>query len=226
MEEFELSLLDAAGAAEQMRDINEEGLPGSVAELSSAFEGLQIAIGEQGLTARVTGLFDKFTLFLTLLRESEGPWLSIITWALTLIPAILLIGLTLKFVGFAIGGYTVAIAIWNVATAVAIGLHRILSGSLLYVRAVLLIQAAATGIATAAQWAFNLSILANPIVLIIVAIVAAIGAVCVCNLPIPQSDPGGVPVSLWVDQTKLAFVAGHSNRAHRSCGYIHNQVPG
>ena len=182
--------LEAAdGAAQRMADTQNKGLVGAVRNLKSAFEGLQIAIGESGLGAAVESTARKLTDFTNWLTESE-PWVrKLMAGVLASGPALLAFGAAAKGVAFALGGLAPAVAIiawigrvtgittaaqwlWNAALAVG---KRHAIGTRIGLAALAVQQwayRAATGVATAAQWALNAAMLANPIGLVIAAVVA------------------------------------------------------
>jgi TP901 family phage tail tape measure protein len=72
-------LENSEGAAEEMAAIRMEGFNGSVKELSSAFEGLMIAIGESGLLEYATDLVAKITGWTQRLSESNPEMLKMAT---------------------------------------------------------------------------------------------------------------------------------------------------
>ena len=105
IKEFDANLQNAEGTAQDMRDVMESGLPGSVDEFKSAIEGLQLALGDEGLTATLSSFLMGLTDLITRLRESDGPWLGFITNALLIAPIILGIGIALRIAAFALGGF-------------------------------------------------------------------------------------------------------------------------
>ena len=108
------SLIGAEGWAERMRLIQEQGLPGAVAAFRSALEGLQLSLGEAGLTGWIAKAADTLRGFVVWLRNADG-WVKT-TMAIVLASGPVLLGLAalLKLVSFAISGLVplLKIAAW------------------------------------------------------------------------------------------------------------------
>ena len=66
---FTQKLENSGGTADEIANIKMEGLRGAVLRLKSAFEGLQISIGETGVTGAMTGMTEALTEFLTNLTK-------------------------------------------------------------------------------------------------------------------------------------------------------------
>ena len=98
------SLIGAEGWAERMRLIQEQGLPGAVAAFRSALEGLQLSLGEAGLTGWIAKAADTLRGFVVWLRNADG-WVKT-TMAIVLASGPVLLGLAafLKLVTFALSG--------------------------------------------------------------------------------------------------------------------------
>ena len=191
------SLIGAEGWAERMRLIQEQGLPGAVAAFRSALEGLQLSLGEAGLTGWIAKAADTLRGFVVWLRNADG-WVKT-TMAIVLASGPVLLGLAafLKLVSFALGGLIPALkfagfftrlfglnalfaAVANSNFVLSIRLAAInvrgFVASLSLARVAQLAGAAATGIASAATWAFNAALLANPLTWIVLGIVGLIAA--------------------------------------------------
>ena len=126
----------ATGTAQRMAGVQNQGLVGSVRNLRSAFEGLQIAVGESGLGAAVDWTARRMTILTNKLTEGE-PWVRKLIAAVLLGgPATIGLGAGLKALSIALGGlapvgavialighYTgitaAAQALWNARLAVA-----------------------------------------------------------------------------------------------------------
>ena len=98
------SLMGAEGWAERMRLIQEQGLPGAIAAFRSALEGLQLELGEAGLTRWLAAAADALRGFVLWLRDASG-WVKT-TMAIVLASGPVLLGLAvfLKLVTFALSG--------------------------------------------------------------------------------------------------------------------------
>ena len=95
----------ATGTAQRMADVQNQGLVGSVRNLRSAFEGLQIAVGESGLGAAVDWTARRLTILTNRLTEGE-PWVrKLIAAGLLGGPAMIGLGAGLKGVSFALGPF-------------------------------------------------------------------------------------------------------------------------
>ena len=95
---------EAAGGAQRMADVQNQGLVGSVRNLISAFEGLQIALGEDGIGGAVEFAARKLTELTNWLTESEGWVKQLIAGVLVGGPALLALGAAAKGMAFALGG--------------------------------------------------------------------------------------------------------------------------
>jgi hypothetical protein len=116
------------------------------------------------------------------LAEAVGgvlaPAINVVVGALTTFIAVLTrFPAAFVLVAAAVAAVTVALIANNVATALAAEEGVVYAAVLAAKTAAHLAQAAATGVATAAQWLFNAAVEANPIGLIIIAIVAAIAVI-------------------------------------------------
>lgn len=71
LQDYAAQIADAAGAAERMAAVMNSGAPGAVEELSSAFEGLQIAIAESGALQFFTSVVKALKTFVDILASSS-----------------------------------------------------------------------------------------------------------------------------------------------------------
>ena len=200
-------LLSAEGAAARMAEVQQKGVVGAINNFKSALEGLQIELGESGLTGWIQAVTEKLIDFIRWLKETDS-------WVKTTIAAVFVAGPVLlglaaaaKIVSFSLGGLTVivraangvvwlwrnallatriqmfllavqtklsTIATWLNTTATTANTGTLWGriAALLASRAAILAGVVATGAATAAQWALNTAMYANPIGLIIAAVIA------------------------------------------------------
>lgn len=79
LRELTADLEASQGVAQQMADIRMEGAVGAAKELSSAFEGLMIAIAESGLLEAFTGVVQRLTAFVQSLTQTNPALLRTIT---------------------------------------------------------------------------------------------------------------------------------------------------
>ena len=225
VEELTESLIGAEGWAERMRLIQEQGLPGAVAAFRSALEGLQLSLGEAGLTGWIAKAADTLRGFVVWLRNADGwvkttmaivlasgpvllglaVFLKLVTFALSgLVPLLKIaawantkFGISAKFAAIANSNFIISLrlaainvrtyvasqilaTLWNSNFVVSLRLAAInvrgFVASLSLAKVAQLAGAAATGIASAATWAFNAALLANPLTWIVLAIVGLIAA--------------------------------------------------
>lgn len=93
------------------------------------------------------------------------------------------------------------------------GVIGVIAGAIVAVNVAMKAWAAAQAIATAAQWAFNAAVAANPIVLIGIALVAVVAAIVLAYKKFEWFRDGvksifsflGSAIGLWVDGVKLYF---------------------
>jgi len=146
LDNFSRSLLDGVGRTAEIAGVRLEGLAGSVRLLSSATEGLQLAIAEAGLLDFATKAVDGLTILVRSLEGLPKPILTAIGFVASLVA--ILATLTLK-----IGIIIIAMGVLGGAT----GLTGVASGF------------AAAG---AAAKGFTVALLTNPIFLMIAAVTA------------------------------------------------------
>ena len=139
----------ASGAAQRMADVQNQGLVGAVRNLISAFEGLQIAMGEEGIGGVVEFLARRLTDLINWLTAGES-------WVKQLLAAVLLSGPGLLALGAAAKGVSFA-----------------LGGLVLLMRAFTPLLVAVRG----AMWLFNAALLANPIGLVVAGLTALIAGI-------------------------------------------------
>ena len=70
---FIAKINEGAGTADAMREVMESGLPGGVARFMSAIEGLQIALGDAGLTRYISGALQALTDLVRRFEDAPGP---------------------------------------------------------------------------------------------------------------------------------------------------------
>ena len=105
--ELEAALLDAEGAAEKMRKTQGQGIVGAIYNFQSALEGLQLSLGEAGLTKVVTSAAEEITGLIGWLTNLPGEIRSVAAAALLAGPALTALGLALTGMKFALGGLAV-----------------------------------------------------------------------------------------------------------------------
>ena len=72
-----------------MREVMESGLPGGVARFMSAIEGLQIALGDAGLTRYISGALQALTDLVRRFEDAPGPVKTVGALFFTLGPVLL-----------------------------------------------------------------------------------------------------------------------------------------
>ena len=97
-------LREVEGSADAMRETMEAGLPGAVAQIKSAFEGLMLALGDGGLTGIIERALNWVTGLIRWLTAAEPVIRKLIIAALLAGPALLGIGAAAKGISIALGG--------------------------------------------------------------------------------------------------------------------------
>ena len=138
-----------------MREVMESGLPGGVARFMSAIEGLQIALGDAGLTRYISGALQALTDLVRRFEDAPGPVKTVGALFFTLGPILLGVAFATKVVAFAIGGL---MPLMSLAAFVS----RLWSGSLIILRLQLLALAVQQYATAAATWVLNIAMAANP----------------------------------------------------------------
>ena len=164
---FIAKINEGVGTADAMREVMESGLPGGVARFMSAIEGLQIALGDAGLTRYISGALQALTDLVRRFEDAPGPVKTVGALFFTLGPILLGLAFATKVVSFAIGGL---MPLMSLAAFVS----RLWSGSLIILRLQLLALAVQQYAAAAATWVLNIAMAANPVVLIVLGIIALI----------------------------------------------------
>jgi TP901 family phage tail tape measure protein len=79
LQEYASQLNDVTGRSKEMADIMNEGLPGAIRSMKSAFEGLQLQIAESGMIDDITTLVTRLTEFLRNLTETNPKTIRFVT---------------------------------------------------------------------------------------------------------------------------------------------------
>lgn len=88
IERFTMSLKGAGGTAEKMAATMNKGAPGAIKSLSSAFEGLQIAIAESGVLEIFTDIVKSITGVLRSLAKTNPKFLKMASIAAVVVAAL------------------------------------------------------------------------------------------------------------------------------------------
>jgi len=116
VKELRTKLQESGGTAQEMADIQLQGLSGNLKKLKSAFEGMQLAIADSGLLEWVTKITIKLTEFIPKVVEfaSQHPLLTKVGVALTAVGvALALLGGPITAVILVIAGLTAAWIKWG-----------------------------------------------------------------------------------------------------------------
>ena len=159
-----------------------KNMHGSMEQLSGSAETLMITVGTQ-LIPRIDALVQRVTAAVNWFTELDGAQQKMIVTILGVVSgALLFLGVTAKIansvmsVRSAILLATGAQKLFGSATTSTTGKQQVSLASMIAHRIAVIATTTATGIATAAQWAFNAAISANPIGIIVVAILALVAA--------------------------------------------------
>lgn len=87
--ELSESLSNVNGRAEKMAEIMMKGAPGSIKRFLSALEGLQIALGEAGLTSAISSVLIKLTGFLRKMADANPETLK---WIMAILGVVAVLG--------------------------------------------------------------------------------------------------------------------------------------
>ena len=187
----------APGEVVRQQEIILSGASGGIKEMMALIDTLLNRLSQLGvLTAIerfVRGVSSIVTWLTKINEENElvnKGFLRLATILLGGLTSLLAVGVALKALSFALGGFTVIVRAANgvvwfwrnalIATRVQLALLTLrtwaANAAQIGMRGVMLLGAVATGIATAATWAFNAALWANPLGLIILGIVAALAA--------------------------------------------------
>jgi TP901 family phage tail tape measure protein len=171
--------LEQPGITAEIAALQMSGLGGAMLKLKSAAEALAIAVGDSGLLEWATDAAKSFTEFTAELSESSPKLLRLGTIVLGVAaaigPTLIAVGLMASGIGAvsgAVGFLMPALATLGTTlfTLASTGLAFVLAG----------VQTLATVLFTTvipAVWAFTVALLANPIGLVVVGVVALIAAV-------------------------------------------------
>ena len=99
-----MELKTAEGTAGRMERTQMQGLPGAIAEFKSALEGLQIELGESGLTGWIERAANALKGFIAWLSKADGWVKTTIAAVLASGPVLLGLAVVLKLVTFALSG--------------------------------------------------------------------------------------------------------------------------
>ena len=99
-----MELKTAEGTAERMERTQMQGLPGAIAEFKSALEGLQIELGESGLTGWIERAANALKGFIAWLSKADGWVKTTIAAVLASGPVLLGLAVVLKLVSFILSG--------------------------------------------------------------------------------------------------------------------------
>lgn len=183
-------LMGSGGTSDLMREAIESGAPGAVAELKSAFEGLQIAIGESGLLDGIKTIAEALTTMIDKFKNLPDPVLKFTSLMLTLGPGLIGVSTGLKLVSLGLSSTLIVKTVtglmvaYNAALSICWVLLDKTYRRLFITAAAMKIKAAAAGLVrgatllwAGAQWVLNASMYGFPLVWIIAAIAAVIAAI-------------------------------------------------
>ena len=100
---FIAKINEGTGSADKMREVMESGLPGAKARFISAIEGMQIALGDAGLTKYIGTGLQALTNFVRMLQSAPAPVQTAGAVIFALGPILLGVAVALKAVSFVIG---------------------------------------------------------------------------------------------------------------------------
>lgn len=107
--QLEKGLINSTGHADKMAKTMQKGLPGAVTSISSAFEGMQIAFMDSGLSEFLAGLITKvaeFFRWVTNLNPTLLKWVAIFAGIVAVIgPIIGIIGVLISMLPMLIAGF-------------------------------------------------------------------------------------------------------------------------
>ena len=175
------NLLAEAGAApgevQRQMDIILEGASGGLTETRALIDTILNRLSEFGVLSGIETMTRHFNQFATALTRTDDEgnlvhegWLRLISILITGLASLLAVGIGLKVVSFALGGYLGL-------TGAATFLTGLWSSSMLGLRIQLGLMAIKAKIAAAATWLLNSALWANPVVLIVAGIIALIAAI-------------------------------------------------
>ena len=96
---------NAAGSAQQMADIQNQGVVGAVRNLKSAFEGLQIELGEAGVGGAIEWVATKLTELTLWLKDSDEWVRKLLAGTLIAGPGMIALGVAAKAISLALTGF-------------------------------------------------------------------------------------------------------------------------
>jgi TP901 family phage tail tape measure protein len=150
----------ATGAADEMRKINEQGLPGAIARLSSAWSGFQIKFMKSGIGDMLESIMNKLAEFLgwlSSLSDSTLKWIGIIAGVLAVVgPLLVIFGSIIAALPLLIAGFEALSVIFALMSSTLVPLLISLAPFILAAGII-----AATGIAIYKNWSGIKSIFTN-----------------------------------------------------------------
>ena len=138
--DLEKVLKASVGTADTMRKKMSRGLPGAVDSLKSAFEGLQLVLGNAGLTGALENLALMMTDVAKAIASASPEVQMLLVGALLLGPALLAVGAALKGISFALGGLLLVVRVVRGAM-LAFGLILLVNPIFLFIAGIALLAA-------------------------------------------------------------------------------------
>lgn len=170
-DEYRAALEHCDGAAEQTANVMQDNAAGAITSFHSAVEAAQQALGVLFLPT-LTELATQGTEAARTFVEWAGQHQTLIKWAVVLAAAIAGVVLAALGIQLVVATWTMLVTTATMVKGAVLGAKAAFMASAVAQRA----AAAASGLWTAAQWALNAAMAANPIGLVIVAIAALIAA--------------------------------------------------
>ena len=158
VDDFTQMLYGAKGAADEMRETMESGLPGSFAEFKSSVEDVQLTLGDSGLLAVINKLLQGLTGLARSFSDAPGPVKTFGAIVLVTGPLLLGLGVGLRVLSWSLSGYSIAITTATWLTTAWNQSNTILRLRLAAIALWSWITAAATWAYTTAQGAATASI--------------------------------------------------------------------
>ena len=112
---LESDLASSAGTADKMRVVMEQGLPGAVAQLKSAFEAFQLSLGDAGLKSILEDAINAITGLIRSFTEASPIVKQFVNFLLLAGPALLALAGAAKVASLALGFFAPLMAVIGVA---------------------------------------------------------------------------------------------------------------